>query len=171
MACPCPLYPVCVHAGSAAEMRAGPRWWQQLSAQVRVLTLSVPPAPPHPPAGWRPRSCAAGTPSSSGCPRLPRSGAGGVKEMVREVLDPSPREEVHPQRGGGTRQPGEGAHASVSPEPTTPENTPRCDDEVQEPGAQGGCLGRRSLFPAETQAGVQGAVGGDTPPTPAQAPT
>ena len=45
-------------------------------AQVGVLTLSGPPTPPHPPAGWRPRSCAAGIPSSSGRPRLPGSGAG-----------------------------------------------------------------------------------------------
>ena len=29
--------------------------------------------------------------------------------MVREVLDPSPREEVYPQRAGGTWQPGLGA--------------------------------------------------------------
>ena len=140
-------------------------------AQVGVLTLSGPPTPLHPPAGWQPRSCAAGIPFSSGRPRLPGSGAGVQRrDGERGVGSQS--------KGGGASAEGwwhlaawaGGACGSVSPEPTTPENTPRCDDEVKELGAQGGCPGRWSHFPAETQVGVQGPVGATPLHRPAQAP-
>lgn len=68
---------------------------------------------------------------------------GCSEEMVREVLDPSPREEVHPQRAGGTWQPGPGARVARSLQSRQHQKTPqdvmmRSRSWELKVGAQGG---------------------------------
>lgn len=160
MVCSCCVCPVYVHGGSEAARRAGPCWWQQLRCPGWGLH-------PESPARTPTRTCRVAA-QKLRCrnsiliwtPTAAAERGGGRRREGERGVGSQPK-------GGGASAEGWGhlaawawgARGSVSPEPTTPENTPRCDDEVKEPGARGGCPGRWSHFPAETQVGVQGSVG------------
>lgn len=146
MVCSCRGVPcVYVHGGPGAARR-GPRWWQQLRRPGRGLHLSPRPhlPTPHLP-GWRLQKLRCRNSISSDATAAAERGGGG-EERVRGAGSQPKGGGASSQRLGGTWQPGPGRGKAWPrpPEPTTPENTPRCDDEVKEPELE---VGAREVVP------------------------